>query len=94
MRPIDADRLLEEKRMHLYYHLPNGDVAIPLIDIKNAPSADRPTGKWIGEYEAQSKCSICGKNEDEFIDGWGEWETWRKSRYCPNCGARMENGDT
>lgn len=40
MRAIDADRLLEERRIQTYYHLPNGDTAIPLIDIKNAPTIE------------------------------------------------------
>jgi len=40
MRLIDADRLLEERRLHLYYHLPNGDMAIPIIDIKHAPTVN------------------------------------------------------
>ena len=49
MRAIDADRLLEERRIHTYYHLPNGDIAIPLIDIKNAPTIEpeRKKGKWL-----------------------------------------------
>lgn len=38
MRLIDADRLLREDIRHLYYHLPNGDVAIPIKDIENAPT--------------------------------------------------------
>ena len=45
MRLIDADRLLEERRLHLYYHLPNGDTAIPIIDIKHAPTIN--DGGWI-----------------------------------------------
>ena len=43
MRLIDADRLLEERRVHTYYHLPNGDVAVPIIDIEHAPTV----GEWI-----------------------------------------------
>lgn len=43
MRLIDADKLLDEKKMHLYYHLPNGDVAIPVIDIEHAQTV----GEWI-----------------------------------------------
>lgn len=38
MRAIDADRLLEERRIQKYYHLPNGDIAIPIIDIEHAPT--------------------------------------------------------
>ena len=37
-RLIDADRLLEDRRMKTYYHLPNGDIAIPVIDIEHAPT--------------------------------------------------------
>ena len=39
MRLIDADRLLRPEIMHLYYHLKNGDTAIPVIDIERAPTA-------------------------------------------------------
>jgi hypothetical protein len=40
MRLIDADRLLSEPMKNKYYHLKNGDTAVPLIDIKNAPTVD------------------------------------------------------
>ncbi len=43
MRLIDADRLLSNKMKTMYYHLPNGDVAIPLIDIEHAPTVN----EWI-----------------------------------------------
>lgn len=42
-RPIDADRLLSDAMKSKYYHLPNGDVAIPIIDIEHAPTI----GGWI-----------------------------------------------
>lgn len=40
MRLIDADRLLSDRMMSTYYHLPNGDTAIPIIDIEHAPTVD------------------------------------------------------
>lgn len=40
MRLIDKDRLLTERMKSKYYHLPNGDTAIPIIDIEHAPSID------------------------------------------------------
>lgn len=46
MRPIDADRLLEERRIQKYYHLPNGDTAIPIIDIEHAPTIELDK-RWI-----------------------------------------------
>lgn len=40
MRLIDADRLLSDRMKSMYYHLPNGDTAIPIIDIEHAPTVD------------------------------------------------------
>lgn len=40
MRLIDGDRLLSERMKSKYYHLPNGDVAIPIIDIEHAPTIE------------------------------------------------------
>ena len=37
-RLIDADRLLTDRIKSKYYHLQNGDVAIPIIDIEHAPT--------------------------------------------------------
>jgi len=51
-----------------------------MLDRINAlPSADRPSGEWIEEYDDDGVvCSVCGK-----VHG----NTWQ---YCPSCGARME----
>lgn len=37
-RLIDADRLTRAEIMHLWYHLPNGDIACPKVDIDHAPT--------------------------------------------------------
>ena len=54
MRLIDADRLIRPEILDKYYHLPNGDTAIPIIDIKNAPTVDAvPLDKlceWLAKY--------------------------------------------
>lgn len=47
MRLIDADRLLSEQMRTKYYHLPNGDTAIPIVDIEHAPTV----GGWISVDE-------------------------------------------
>lgn len=39
-RLIDADRLLTDRMKSKYYHLPNGDTAIPIIDIEHSPTID------------------------------------------------------
>lgn len=37
-RLIDADRLTRAEIIPLWYHLPNGDIACPKIDIDHAPT--------------------------------------------------------
>jgi len=37
-RLVDADRILSEQMKRKYYHLPNGDTAIPVIDVEHAPT--------------------------------------------------------
>ena len=85
MRPIDADRLLEPKRIETYYHLKNGDIAIPLIDIRHAPTIEeRKRGRWTF-VDGFTKCSECGYRP-KLSSGWN---------FCPHCGADMrgnENG--
>lgn len=54
----------------------------------------RPQGEWVidedtifGAYGNYRKCSIC--NEDaEWLDGGSQF----LSKYCPNCGAKMQKG--
>ena len=67
--------------------------------LKSTPTADVQEvkhGKWEQQTEPLgwedvdcAVCSVCGEsyilNEDMNIDDWKEW-----SRYCPNCGARMD----
>ena len=40
MRQIDADRLLRPDMIRMCYHLPNGDIAMPISDIEHAPTVD------------------------------------------------------
>lgn len=97
MRTIDADRLLEERRIHTYYHLPNGDIAIPLIDIKNAPTIEpeRKKGQWMvfeteNERYDDIKCPFCKKTYtvDAYrIDDIGFIA--EDFKFCPNCGSDM-----
>lgn len=67
MRLIDADRLLEPRRIETYYHLKNGDIAIPLIDIKHAPTVNQ----WTPCSELLPKTNVnvlaCGKNGGVYV---------------------------
>jgi len=88
-RLIDADRLTRPEIIKMYYYLPNGDVAIPIIDIEHAPTVDAVPvvhGRWIkGGYacgENEYKCSACGETE---------WRTGcARMKYCMCCGAKMD----
>lgn len=62
--------------------------------IRSVPSADRPQGKWIVDIlNYKSMCSVCGANETHFIYGTEMWYGLGKSKFCPNCGAKMKGAD-
>ena len=52
MRLIDADRLLSDRMRSKYYNLPNGDTAIPILDIILAPTV----GGWISVNDRLPEC--------------------------------------
>ena len=51
MRLIDADRLLDRC---IFYHLPNGDLAVPIIDVQHAPTVEAPDIN-VGNMDAISR---------------------------------------
>lgn len=88
MRLIDADRLLTDRMKRKYYHLPNGDTAIPIIDIEHAPTIEpeRPHGEWIKDNVGFGFCDVrCSLCNSEYLD-IDHIEKWN---FCPNCGADM-----
>lgn len=87
-RLIDANKLLSEVMKTKYYHLPNGDIAIPIIDIEHAPTVDavpvvhgRWTTKRTQEHDGEWYCSACGYEPIVMTDDM---------IYCPGCGAKMD----
>lgn len=88
MRLIDSDRLLRPDMIRMCYHLPNGDIAMPIGDIKHAPTVDAAPvvhGRWIpvlngidDDTNPAFDCSEC------------DAMCRKKHNYCPGCGAKMD----
>lgn len=99
MALIDRDRLLTERMKSKYYHLPNGDIAVPLIDIEHAPVVDAVParhGRWVDEngnrpygYRFNWLCSECGRPQHTSTAKLLK-EFEEEHRWCHFCGARMD----
>ena len=86
-RLIDADRLTRPEIIKMYYYLPNGDVAIPIIDIEHAPTVDAVPvkhGRWINMKDGNGECSACGRKIK------GIYDDDNADRFCRSCGAKMD----
>ena len=108
MRLIDADKLKKCAIPCDIHNGTLTDLCVPLYQIDNAPTIiwcsetpdclplidlrPRPQGEWIiiDEDHTLSRfkiCSNCGK-EAEWLDGGSQF----LSKFCPNCGAKMQKG--
>ena len=60
-----------------------------LMDIPSADVAPVRHGRWEDEFKEDAEafvkhryvCTVCGN-----------WQTYGKTAYCPNCGAKMDEG--
>ena len=45
-----------------------------------------------GRWKCNKPCPVCGVDRFEGLDAdiWADWEP----PYCPNCGAKMDGGDS
>ena len=59
--------------------------------IERAPAVDPVQhGRWL-----DGRCTACGWEEpDECSYGGYENEPWKETPYCPNCGAKMDGGES
>ena len=68
--------------------------------IKNRPAADVDPvvhGRWISLTECSNAgvyCSICHKKVYKEDYAWCNRKNKVRSSYCPNCGAKMDGGDS
>ena len=86
MRLIDADALAKE--------LMHEGLGYQYNRVINAPTVDAVPvvhGKWIYSNEIHwytASCNKCGyqRRTDIKAEGWNQW------KFCPNCGAKMDEG--
>lgn len=55
--------------------------------IKTFPAADvAPVrhGRWVASHDEFCQCSLCK---------YPVYAAWNTTKYCPNCGAKMDGGD-
>ena len=88
MRLIDADELykkamdiIQDKASYKAFAIINAISIAPTIEAKPVRH-----GKWTDE------CSVCSASAYEGLDA-DVHSTFRPS-YCPNCGARMDGGES
>ena len=86
MRLIDADALMRDIEQ---YHLSNGKFQYWVELQSTVDAVPVRHGKWIDEGQYADyyphhawRCSECGEHVIEIDTPW--------YKYCPNCGARMD----
>ena len=96
MRLIDADRLLRPDMIRMCYHLPNRDIAMPIGDIEHAPTVDAAPvvhARWVEPVPGDGfpycgNCKALALDKGLFLNP--KLMDWYKTKYCPNCGAKMD----
>ena len=59
------------------------DILIKIIDEFSSVEPERKTGKWIPVYDDNGRCCDFRCSACNGADEYG-------SKFCPNCGAKME----
>ena len=93
MKTIDRDLLIRKYIDTDIAKFNNSDVKIVLENLKQnilkMPTTDRPQGEWIGG-DVPTRCSICGHDWDEYVEGQEIWYEGSVPNFCPHCGVPMK----
>lgn len=90
MRLINANELRD-----VYSGVPNGvfttsHIITAIDECETVDAVPVVHGRWEpSDYNGFVRCSVC---RDCYIDD--TWTTTGKWQYCPNCGAKMDGGET
>lgn len=94
-RLIDADALLKELRKSCEYHAENSRefslLQRNIIIVQEQPTIDAASirrGTWSEEYDPNDDVFFRRKFRCSACNGWN---TYGFTKYCPDCGAKMEN---
>lgn len=92
MRLIDADELKtlydDEEFVGEKWHVP---IRVILANIDYMPTVDpEEHGHWVEDRYYNLKCSKCGERSLCYFDEEELEYFLCRSKYCPNCGAKMD----
>lgn len=86
-------RLIDANALHYHMGVNQNDKQIFYItgeDIDAAPTIDpeslRPRAHWVSDWMYVNGKQVCAK----WCSSCG-FQSWRKTDYCPHCGAKMED---
>lgn len=82
------------RRLTKYYHhtreIQHESLRIALNGIPSADVTPVRHGRWIRIDYYRTICSVCEVDESDFIHGTEDWFGCGESKFCPNCGAKMD----
>ena len=86
MRLIDADAL----KIKSYYYDDLGFRVIAESEIQDAPTVDAVPVKRGAWEERHVECENPWCRRRFYCTECGDWQTYGKTKYCQNCGAKMD----
>lgn len=90
-RGNDNSSLIEQGEVLDLIEETNTIDAVPVVHGDWSDGADIIEARLHRHY---FRCKVCHKFADSFIGGTENWWCSEKPNYCPNCGAKMDGGES
>ena len=106
MRLIDADAVRDDFANTVYLECANDKdnsranrIIGAFDDLPTIDAEPVRHGRWIERYSPGGvrlcECSVCGTSAISQIDDtWGYVIDYYETDFCPNCGAKMDGGES